>query len=579
VKNHSSESLNINKEEQGGRQKQCARCFGDQSKVKLRLNRAQRYSTAIKEKAGMPPPITDLKNNPCDKDLHTEICIIGSGPAGGVLAGRLSELNIPSLVLEYGDDSLNNNADHINGAMIGSGEMDVRYGWSHQHGGASNLWAGRICPFENTDFAAREWVHPEGWPIPYPEMKTFYSEASEVLGVSGFSQFEELKNIKETSPIAFAINASDTTELKSFLWSKKAFKVRDHLTNIQKSSDNIKTLLNANVLHIRENQTCNTIESITVKNPNGKIFKVYAKYVIIAAGGIHTPRILLNSKFVQKRGVGNQHGNVGRYLSTHPKANLAALILNKSMPISGPLFADQPLNNGAFRYGVGLSEKVQIEHKLLNHYVQLSPLFEHQANKAFEKLKSSKLLDSGLINKNRLIQGLLPGAGKLAYAAIGRAAGLQPRAKKFILRSFLDQYPNKENCVSLSSELDSCGVHNVDIKWDFSAKDKLSVIQFFELLNRDLEHRKVGHIEYSGLKEKEKWPLIGIHSHFMGTTRMGEDEKTSVTDGNGKVHGYSNLFISGPSLFPTYGYANPFYTITALALRLGNHLHKIINSG
>jgi choline dehydrogenase-like flavoprotein len=53
---------------------------------------------------------------------------------------------------------------------------------------------------------------------------------------------------------------------------------------------------------------------------------------------------------------------------------------------------------------------------------------------------------------------------------------------------------------------------------------------------------------------------------------MGNDLHTAVTDEHGEVHGRPNLFIAGPSLFPSYGYANPFYTIVALSLRLADHL-------
>jgi choline dehydrogenase-like flavoprotein len=33
-----------------------------------------------------------------------------------------------------------------------------------------------------------------------------------------------------------------------------------------------------------------------------------------------------------------------------------------------------------------------------------------------------------------------------------------------------------------------------------------------------------------------------------------------------------NLFIAGSSVFPTEGFANPTFTIAALALRLAEHL-------
>ena len=59
---------------------------------------------------------------------------------------------------------------------------------------------------------------------------------------------------------------------------------------------------------------------------------------------------------------------------------------------------------------------------------------------------------------------------------------------------------------------------------------------------------------------------------MMGTTRMGNNPDTSVTDAQGRVHGVENLYIAGSSLFPAAAGAHPTLTIVALSLRLADHL-------
>ena len=65
----------------------------------------------------------------------------------------------------------------------------------------------------------------------------------------------------------------------------------------------------------------------------------------------------------------------------------------------------------------------------------------------------------------------------------------------------------------------------------------------------------------------------------MGSTRIHSDPKQGVVDANCQVHGVSNLFIAGSSVFPTGGFANPTFTIVALALRLADHIKGCLSNG
>ena len=55
----------------------------------------------------------------------------------------------------------------------------------------------------------------------------------------------------------------------------------------------------------------------------------------------------------------------------------------------------------------------------------------------------------------------------------------------------------------------------------------------------------------------------------------GTDPAWSVVDPDCRVHGVSNLYVTGASVFSTAGYANPTLTIVALATPLADHLLTI----
>ena len=60
--------------------------------------------------------------------------------------------------------------------------------------------------------------------------------------------------------------------------------------------------------------------------------------------------------------------------------------------------------------------------------------------------------------------------------------------------------------------------------------------------------------------------------HPMGTTRMGKDPRSSVVDEYGRAHDVPGLVITDASVLPGSSYVNPQITIMALATRSAQHL-------
>jgi choline dehydrogenase-like flavoprotein len=53
---------------------------------------------------------------------------------------------------------------------------------------------------------------------------------------------------------------------------------------------------------------------------------------------------------------------------------------------------------------------------------------------------------------------------------------------------------------------------------------------------------------------------------------MADEPDKGVVDRDCRVHGVSNLFVAGSSVFPTGGALQPSLTVAALTLRLADHL-------
>ena len=104
-----------------------------------------------------------------------------------------------------------------------------------------------------------------------------------------------------------------------------------------------------------------------------------------------------------------------------------------------------------------------------------------------------------------------------------------------------------------------------------SSDDIALVMKGQRVMDAALRRAGLGYIEP---EKYDELPPPGIRGgyHHMGTTRMSADPTRGVVDAACRVHGVSNVYVAGSSVFPTSGFANPTLTLVALAIRLADHL-------
>jgi choline dehydrogenase-like flavoprotein len=140
-----------------------------------------------------------------------------------------------------------------------------------------------------------------------------------------------------------------------------------------------------------------------------------------------------------------------------------------------------------------------------------------------------------------------------------------------ILRTIAEQAPNPDSRVTLSDRRDRFGVPLPRLDWRFTELDRRSLRTTQELMDAALRQAGIGRVEQL-LGDLDEPELFVGQWHHMGTTRMHDDPRYGVVDADSRVHGTTNLYVTGASVFATGGAVNPTLTAVAMGLRLADHL-------
>lgn len=141
-----------------------------------------------------------------------------------------------------------------------------------------------------------------------------------------------------------------------------------------------------------------------------------------------------------------------------------------------------------------------------------------------------------------------------------------------------EQAPNPDSRITLSRERDSLGLNRVQLDWRLSPIDKYTIERSQQIIAEEFARSGLGQLQSELTEDDTSWQSVRGSYHHIGTTRMSINPKQGVVNEQCQVHGVSNLYVAGSSVFPTSGLSNPTLTIIALAVRLADHIKEHMDS-
>lgn len=522
--------------------------------------------------------------------VETGVCIIGAGAAGIAMALSLRDAGFPVAVLESGDFDFDEATQKLDAGTIGAlPNYPLDASRLRFFGGTTNHWDGWCRPFDTLDFQRRPAIPLSGWPLQRTALVPYYEQAQRLceLGPFEYDPAFWLRDTGQKEP------EFDPARLKTaIIQVSPPTRFGQAYREALQRSDSVTVYLNANAIDLQANATASAVDLVKVATLGGPTFSVRARHVVLAAGGLENARILLLSNGVQSAGLGNNYDVVGRYFMDHPWFTQASVVRFSEPDPPLPLFFDatqvhettvfatlvpgaaaltrlptDPAATGGFRIvmqklyrvidGVDLLKAV---FGALSGFSVPTSLWDHLGNI--------------LHDRDAVVDALYRGATGRRTSPFPPAMPSTGPVTGAILDINIEQAPNPTSRVMLSQERDALGQNRLILFWRLSEIDRQTYRQAQELTALEFGRLGIGRVNIKPLPDNG-WPqgMLGSR-HHLGTTRMSDDPKTGVVDAACRVHGLSNLYIAGSSVFPTSGYANPTLTIVALALRLADELRR-----
>ncbi|MCC6948868.1 MAG: GMC family oxidoreductase [Bradyrhizobiaceae bacterium] len=467
-------------------------------------------------------------------------------------------------------------------------------------GGTTSVWGGRCIPLDREDFEGSP--SSPRWPVSYEEVGSWIADALRFLQAG-----EEDFSTSVLSPTVKSAAVDDIADPDLKLNRIERF---SEPTNVWKKWG--KTLVESEHVIVLRGATCTNILTtpdaehvlgVELRAESDRRLTLRATTVVIACGGLETPRLLLASRDHRPSGLGNEHDLVGRFYMTHLGGTIGSIRLRHTE--SGGCFDYAMTRDGVYaRRLILLSPEARRRNDIRNivfrpnvHSI-VDPSHGDSILSAMAFAKSfvipeysrklafgtaSQVSPATLVLRHGL--NIATGLPRLARFGIDwlwrRTFAARKLPSVFLLRPDAtypmafdaEQSPDPESRVALGATTDPYGVPRLAIRWRVNEADLASITRAYGILSQASDRAGLGQVELKPDFAERLPEVIGPGGgHHIGTARMGSDPRTSVVDENGELWSTKGLFVAGSAVFPTCGFANPTLTAVALAFRMAEHL-------
>ncbi|MCZ6520690.1 MAG: GMC family oxidoreductase [Bacteroidetes bacterium] len=550
--------------------------------------------------------------------------IVGSGAGGGMATKVLSEAGLKIALLEagpffdprdpetrtqlrwpwesprrgasstraFGDFHMSYGDWDIEGEPYTTkGDTQFRWWRSRMLGGRTNHWGRISLRFGPIDFKHKNVDGlGENWPIGYDDVKPYYDRLDKMLGVFGTNEnlpndpngfflpppkprLHELYYIKgarkagvrvipaRMSILTKRINADRGVCFYCSQCSRSCSIYADFSAGsclifpAQKNGGQIDLFTNCMVKTVTTDAEGKATGISYINKEDRKEYKLKGKTVVLGASACSSARILLNSKSRQHpNGLGNSSDVLGRYLHDSTGSDRSAFV---------PALMNRKTYNEDGVGGMHVYSPWWLDNKKLDfprgyHIEQWGGLGMPSYGFGFQTAQLNKYIGEAVGGYGQTLR-------KDVKKFYGSVVGISGRGE------CIARYDNR--CEIDPEVVDEFGIPVLRFDYTWSDHERLQAKHMHQTFEEILHGMGGEVIEDTPGKDQDYGLLApGKIIHEVGTTRMGNDPKTSVTNSKQQLHDVDNVFVVDAGPFVSQADKNPTWTIMALSMRTSEHI-------